>query len=180
VNGHIFVNNCSIGAYADAVRQREALREKRNHGKWRAMTLASLRVFLRLKRLRFRVSLDQHELALRSPFLLVANNRYDGNILSQSLRERLDEGRLWIYVTRAHRHFTILRMIWQAARRELAAANALESHATTEAIVHLQTPTITAAADGEILKLKTPLHFRIRPGALRVLVPVDNSITPAA
>jgi diacylglycerol kinase family enzyme len=175
VNGHIFVNNCSIGAYADAVRHREALRQQRNHGKWFAMTLASLRVFHRLKRIRFRASFDQHEIALRSPFIFVGNNRYDGNLLSKSLRERLDEGRLWIYVTRAYRHFTILRMMWQALRHELAAASALESHSTTEATVHLDAPKITAAADGEILELKPPLHFRIHPGALRVLVPANAS-----
>ncbi|WP_175414693.1 diacylglycerol/lipid kinase family protein [Nibricoccus aquaticus] len=171
VNGHLFVNNCSIGAYADAVRHREELRERHQHGKWFAMLIASFRVFRRFRRIRFRLQSDDGEFALRSPFLLVANNCYEGNILSQSLRERIDGGQLWIYSTRARRHFTFLRMVWQALRRELAAADALDTHSTTEATVHLDAPTVAAAADGEILELKTPLRFRIRPGALRVLAP---------
>jgi diacylglycerol kinase family enzyme len=171
VNGHLFINNCSIGAYADAVRHREALRDERNHGKWLAMTIASLRVFCELRRIRFRLETGGDEFLLRSPFLVVANNRYDGNILDQSLRERLDEGRLWIYTTRARRHFAVLRMAWQALRHELAAADALDAHPTKNATVHLATPSVSAAVDGEIIELKTPLHFRIRPGGLRVLVP---------
>ncbi len=171
VNGRIFVNNCSVGAYADAVRHREALREQRIHGKWLAMFIGSLRVFRRLRRLRFQLETDSGDLHLRSPFLLVANNRYDGNILAQSLRDRIDGGQLWLYSTRAHRHFAILRMVWQALRRNLAAAEKLDSHPCTVATVHTVAPSIPVALDGEILTLETPLRFRLRPGALRVLSP---------
>jgi diacylglycerol kinase family enzyme len=171
VNGHVFINNCSVGAYADAVRHRDSLRDKRNHGKWLAMMLASFRVFRRLKRIRFRVQYDGQEIALRSPFLVVANNGYQGNILSQNLRDRLDEGRLWIYTTRARHHFAVLRMAWQALRRDLASADALDRRSTTEAVVYLPGERVSVAADGEILELKALLHFRIHPGALKVLAP---------
>jgi diacylglycerol kinase family enzyme len=66
-------------------------------------------------------------------------------------------------------------MAWQALRRELAAAQELDSHACSEATVNMDTPTVSAAIDGEILTLNTPLHFRIRPGALKVLVPAETS-----
>ncbi|HEY1107967.1 MAG TPA: diacylglycerol kinase family protein, partial [Opitutaceae bacterium] len=45
VNGRVFVNNCSLGSYPEAVRQRDRLRRQTGHGKWRAMALASFRVF---------------------------------------------------------------------------------------------------------------------------------------
>jgi diacylglycerol kinase family enzyme len=177
VNGHIFINNCSVGAYADAVRHREALRDQHDHGKWLAMAIASFRVFRRLKRIRFLLRSDDGEFPLRSPFLVVANNRYDGNILSQSLRERLDEGRLWIYSTRARHHFAVLRMMWQALRHELTAADDLDTHSTIEARVELPALAMDVAVDGEILSLKSPLHFRIRPGALNVLAPPTEAST---
>ena len=181
VNDHVFVNNCSIGAYADAVRHREELREQHQHGKWFAMLLASFRVFRRFHRLHFRVQSDEGEFSLRSPFLLVGNNCYDGDILAQSLRARLDEGRIWVYTTRAHRHFTFLRMVWQAFRsRELTSADALDCHATTQATIHLRQTSTDLAVDGEILSMKTPLRFRIRPGALRVLAPAASSAKTAA
>jgi diacylglycerol kinase family enzyme len=176
VNGHLFINNCSVGAYADAVRHRESLREDRDHGKWVAMVLASVRVFLRLKRIRFRLQHDGEEIVVRSPFLVVANNRYQGNILSQSLRERLDEGQLWIYTTRARHHFAVLRMAWQALRRDLESAEALDARMSTEALVHLPGGKVTVAADGEILELRAPLHFRILPGALKVLAPRETHV----
>ena len=178
VNGHIFVNNCSIGAYADAVRHREELREQHQHGKWFAMLLASFRVFRRFHRLHFRLQTDDGEFSLRSPFLLVGNNCYDGNILAQSLREHLDEGRIWIYTTRARRHFAFLRMVWQALRRrELTSADALDAYSTTQAIVHLRTPSTDVAVDGEIHSLETPLGFRTRPRSLHVLLPRANAST---
>jgi diacylglycerol kinase family enzyme len=179
VNGHLFINNCSVGAYADAVRQRDALRRASGHGKWFAMTIATLRVFRRLRRTRLRLQTDTADLALRSPFLVVANNRYCGNILARSLRERLDAGELWIYTTRAHRHFTLLRMLWQALTRDLGAAEQLETHATAEATVYLPGPAAAVAVDGEILKLETPLRFRIRPRALKVLVPAPANTSAA-
>jgi diacylglycerol kinase family enzyme len=171
VNGHLFLNNCSVGAYADAVRHREALREEHDRTKWFAMMIASFRVFRELRRVRFRLQIGGDEFSLRSPFLVVANNRYDGNILAHSLRERLDDARLWVYTTRARRHFTVLRMIWQALRHDLTAADALDAHSAAEAIVHLETAAVSAALDGEMIELKAPLYFRIRPGSLRVLAP---------
>ena len=171
INGLTFINNCSVGAYAEAVRKREALRREHNHGKWFAMTLATLKVIRRLRRIRFRLRLEDRDVALRSPFLLASNNRYSGKILATSLRDRLDEGVIWIYATRAHRYRTLLRMLWQAVTRDLDSANELEMYATREATVHLKKAVVPIAVDGELMEMKTPLHLRSRPGALRVLIP---------
>ena len=43
VNGRVFVNNSSIGAYPIAVALRERLQDAGGRGKWSAMTRASLR-----------------------------------------------------------------------------------------------------------------------------------------
>jgi diacylglycerol kinase family enzyme len=32
---------------------------------------------------------------------------------------------------------------------------------------------LRVSADGEVISLETPLHYRIRPGALAVIVPVE-------
>jgi diacylglycerol kinase family enzyme len=59
VNGHVFINNCSLGAYAEAVRRRDRLREKHGLGKWWAMIRASLDEFRRLRRLRLRIGVTE-------------------------------------------------------------------------------------------------------------------------
>lgn len=175
VNGRVFINNCSVGSYADAVRRRDRLREKKGIGKWLAMTFASFSVFRELRRLRLHVQTPSSTLNLRTPFLLVANNRYTGRVLDASLRPRLDEGQLWLYTTRVARRSALLKMMWQALLRRIDAPDDLEMHATPEATVAIAPGPVPVAADGEVLELTAPLKFRIRPKALRVLVPVRQT-----
>ena len=176
VNGRVFINNCSIGSYADAVRKRDALRRFQGAGKWWAMLLATIRVFRRLRRIRVRIEANGETHPLRTPFVVVANNRYSGRVLDHSLRARLDEGRLWIYTTRAKRHAAILRFIWQSLLREIDAVDGLEKFEVEKAIVDYDYLGLPIAVDGELVSLEVPLRFRTRPRALRVIVPRE---TPA-
>jgi diacylglycerol kinase family enzyme len=174
VNGRVFLNNCSIGSYAEAVRKRDALRRMGRGGKWWAMTLATIAVFRRLRRIRVRIEANAQTLPFRTPFVVVANNRYSGRVFDHSLRARLDEGRLWIYTTRAARHGAILRFIWQSLLRTIDAVDGLEKIELTEATVHHNYAGLPVALDGELAALQSPLRFRTRPGALRVLVPREK------
>lgn len=176
VNGHVFINNCSLGAYAEAVRRRDALRAAGPLGKWRAMGRASWETFrrLRLLRLRLTVAGDEPRL-LRTPLLLVGNNRYTGHLLNQSLRPRLDEGRLWLYTVHAHRHLAVLRLLLRSLVGRLDDAAALRSEAAEEIVIESEGDRVAAAADGEVLELRNPLHFRVRPGALQVIIPREGT-----
>jgi diacylglycerol kinase family enzyme len=178
VNGHVFINNCSIGSYAEAVRKRDALRRIHGTGKWWAMMIATLAVFRRLRRLRLRIDANDTHLALRTPFVVVSNNRYTGRVLDYSLRPRLDEGELCVYTTRAHRHGDLLRFVWQSLVRSIDSVNGLEVIATREAKISHDYGRLAVAVDGELVTLEQPLQFRIRQEALRVIVPQQID-TPA-
>jgi diacylglycerol kinase family enzyme len=171
VNGRVFINNCSVGAYAEAVRRRDALRRERGHGKWPAMIIASFAVFRELRRLSLRFEFGGSSSIIRTPFLLVGNNRYTGQVLDASLRPRLDEGKLWFYTTRARTHLTMLRMVWQSLINRIDAADELEVRAVPDAVISTNRRMLPVAADGEIIDVKPPLHFRSRPKSLNVLVP---------
>lgn len=172
VNDEVFINNCSLGAYADAVRRRDALREQHGHGKKRAMLRASFETFRRLRRLRLRITLGGDEpRAVRTPVVVIANNRYSGHVLNKSMRARLDEGRLWLYTAHVHRHLAALRMVLQSLVRRLDAADALATEPATEITIENQGGPLPVAIDGEPVELQSPLRFRIRPRALKVLAP---------
>lgn len=172
VNGHVFINNCSLGSYAQAVRHRDALRRERGHGKGWAMVIASLAVFRSLRRMRLQIELPAVSLALRTPFLLVSNNHYSGRIFESALRPRLDEGLLWLYTTRAKKRATLLRLLVQTLLRKIDEADALETHSATEAVIRIERGPLPVAADGEVLDLQPPLRFRLRKAALLVLAPL--------
>lgn len=172
VNGHVFVNNCSLGSYPEAVRRRDALRREKGHGKWRAMCQAVFGTFVRLRRLRLRIAVDgQPARAVRAPFVFVANNRYSGHLLSPNLRPTLDGGQLWVYTAHAPRHLTIVRMFFQSLLRRIDAADALEAQAEKEIVIEHSGGPLAAAVDGELIQLESPLCFQVRPRALRVLLP---------
>ncbi|MET0262523.1 MAG: diacylglycerol kinase family protein [Rariglobus sp.] len=172
VNDEVFINNCSLGSYAEAVRRRDALQEEHGHGKWRAMIRASFQTFLRFRRLRLRIALNGGGAQrVRTPVVVIANNRYSGHVLNKSMRARLDEGQLWIYTAHVHRHLAALRMALQSLVRRLDAADALASEPATEITIENERGTLPVAVDGELIDLKSPLRFRMRASALRVLAP---------
>lgn len=175
VNGQVFINNCSLGAYADAVRRRDALRATKSLGKWPAMTRASWMTFRRLKLLRLAVTADEEaSRVLRTPLIVVGNNRYTGRLLSRNLRPKLDDGRLWLYAVHAHRHLAVLRLMMRSLVRELDEVETLSAIPGAKFEINGLNGPIPAAADGEVLNLQMPLRFRIRPRVLNVLAPPDD------
>lgn len=171
VNGRVFLNNCSIGAYPEAVRRRDELRKYHGHGKWRAMTLASIGVLRNLRRISVELTLDQRTLQRRTPVVLISNNRYGGHLFSRYLRDQLDAGQLWVYTTRSHRFLPLLRLFFLAALGRLDEAEDFESWPVQELVLKSSGSTLKAGTDGEVVDFKLPLRFRIRPGALQVLAP---------
>ncbi len=171
VNGRVFINNCSIGAYPDAVRRRDALRRQHGIGKWRAMLVASFEVLRQLRRLHVDIEVGGERYSRRTPLVLVSNNRYSGQILSRQLRPRLDEGQLYMYTTRAHRFAPLLRLAWRALTAGIDAAGELETHCAQKLTITIGEVAPAIATDGEVVEATPPLRFRVRPAALRVLVP---------
>lgn len=177
VNGEVFINNCSIGAYAEAVRRRDALRANGARGKLWAMARASYTTFRRLERLPFELSVvhgnngaePEPPRRVRTPLLFVGNNRYSGQVLDHSLRERLDAGELWLYTVHAHRHLAILRLMLRAVFRRLDEAADLEAEAVTKFVATCRSAEVPVALDGELMPIHSPFQFRVRRGALRVL-----------
>ena len=143
----LFLNNVSLGLYARLVHRREPHRRRRE-------ALARLRAIaltLKDRRRRQRFTIDGRP--VRARLVLVGNNDYSLDLLSLGGRQRLDEGKLHLYVPHGFRRIT-----W-------------EERSCTEIEISSPLPRIRAAVDGEPVELDSPLSFRIEPGALRVLVP---------
>ena len=171
VNGRVFVNNSGVGLYPHLVREREE-EQRHGHVKWVAFVLAVGSVLRRYSRLRVRLHMDEAEaLARVTPFLFVGNNRYEIAGLEIGRRTSLDSGRLWVCTAQRTGRRNLLRMalralIGRVTDREL---NAFE---VEEIWVQTGTPRVNVSTDGEVNLLDAPLHYRIRPHALGVVVPI--------
>jgi diacylglycerol kinase family enzyme len=165
VNGRVFVNNVSLGIYAEAVSQ----------DRYRA---SKLRTLLDTLADTLGPEGEAGELRWTAPdgaaqsstaLILVSNNVYRlGPTLGSGTRPRMDAGVLGI----VDFHPPTPGSAEQVARwREIAAA---ELEIDADAPVPL-------GVDGEAIVLEPPLRFRIRPRALRVrIAPSHPGASPSA
>ena len=170
VNGHVFVNNSSIGAYPLAVALRERLQDE-GGSKWTAMARAALRTFRRYPTMRVRLAGDDGEVALETPFVFVGNNVYADRGLGAPQRERLDAGRLGVITARATTRREGLRVVVLGALGRLDDASAVWRGEPLELTVETDRGSLLVSLDGEVVSMQGPLEFRSRPKALVVLAP---------
>ena len=165
VNGRVFVNNVSLGLYAEAV-QSEGYRD------------AKLRTILDTVPAVLGPHPDSDARQLRwtgpdgepnrsAAVILVSNNVYRlGTILGSGTRPTMQAGVLGI---------TVMAAASETGRRRLGG-----EWATTTFVVESDDD-VPAGVDGEALLLAPPLVFRLRPAALRVrIAPHHPGASPSA
>jgi diacylglycerol kinase family enzyme len=163
VGERMFMNNVSLGAYADLVAEPG----------YRAGKLVTAHAVLpgALRGERALLQVDLHDDEGR-PFpdvlvLLVANNRYE----SGATRERLDDGVLQVSALRARTGAALAKVAARIAAGQTSQGGYWAQWTTTALRVEAPLPSLPAGIDGEAVTLEPPLEFRVLPGALRVLVP---------
>ena len=171
VNGRVFINNSSLGLYPDIVLDRERLRRRLGRGKWRALLAASIHAARRYPVLSLKIDLDGHAYHRRSAFVFIGNNEYTMEGFEIGERAALDRGQLSLYVTQRTGRFGLLRLAFRALLRRLRQARDFDMVTARSLVVDTPHSHIRVATDGEVTLMKPPLHYRIRPGALRVIVP---------
>jgi diacylglycerol kinase family enzyme len=174
VNGQVFINNSSLGLYPRIVRRREKLQEREGSGKWSAFFRASLAVLRRYPFLDVRLEADGRRIVRKTPFVFVGNNEYRMESLQMGGRERLDAGCLSLYVAHRTGRLGLLRLAVSALFGRLRQAEDFDSLDAEEIWVETRRPKrLPVATDGEVNAMTTPLHYRVRAGALKVIVPKE-------
>jgi diacylglycerol kinase family enzyme len=171
VNGRVFVNNSSIGAYPLTVTLRDRLLEEGAGGRWRAMARAALRTFRRFPTLRVRIDGDDGAIDIETPFVFVGNNVYRAEGPGALARERLDRGRLGVITAETTRRREAVRVAVLAALGRLDDASAVWRGEPAELTVETAAASLLVSLDGEVVRLQPPLCYRSRPGALVVIAP---------
>jgi diacylglycerol kinase family enzyme len=171
VNGRLFINNSSLGLYPDIVLDRERQRRRLGRGKWMALAAASLHAARRYPVLKLALDVDGQPLRRRSAFVFIGNNEYKMAGFEIGARERLDGGVLSLYVTQRTGRFGLLLLALRALFRSLEQARDFDSLVASRVVIETPKRHVRVATDGEVVVMRTPLEYRIRPRALRVIVP---------
>jgi diacylglycerol kinase family enzyme len=151
VNGRTFVNNVSLGLYAESVAARDY-----REAKLRTMLATAGRA-------------QDFDLEWTGPHghshrggiaVLVSNNRYRLGVMGAGTRPRNDEGLLGI---------TVLGSPEQIGERPRPLRRPWRQWSAPEFEVRADRP-VPTGIDGESILLDPPLRFTVRPGALRVRI----------
>jgi diacylglycerol kinase family enzyme len=168
INGQVFVNNASFGAYAEVVETPAYRGDKLN------TTLSLLPDLLQGHR-GARLCAEADGTQIQAPqALLVSNNPYGtGDIAGLGRRARLDRGILGVVGV------TVSSAAQAAGLVRGRHATGLKVLTTKQIEITADVPQIPVGVDGESIMMSTPVTCTVSPGALRVRVPRDRPGVPA-
>lgn len=171
INGRLFLNNSSLGLYPSILREREQVYRRWGRSEWAAYLSVALTVARPRHLLNVRLSTDGKVLARRTPLVFVGSNEYQMESFNLPGRACLDAGELALYLVHPTGRLGLLHLALRTLLRRLRPAEDFQMWCAKEVWVETRRKRLRVALDGEVAVMETPLHYRLLPGALRVIVP---------
>ena len=171
VNGHVFLNTSSVGAYVRFVRVRERLEPR--FGYRIASFLAALRILFQLRRFAVELEVDGEPRLYRTPLVFIGVGERELQL--PTLGNRVSEGRrgLHVMVVSGRSRARLLALGLAAVARGVHAAARtpeLDSFLVERCRITLRRPT-AVAIDGELAAMHETLQYELRRDALHVVCP---------
>jgi len=171
MNGRVFINNSAIGLYPLMVLDRDLQRKKLGRGKRLAMIVASMRMLARFGHQRLTLTVNDEQARIDTPLLFVGNNDYRLDIGAAGQRESIEDGCLSVYVmrkkTRAGFVAASVRALFNRERED----DMVRLEHVEQLRVASKRSVLAVSLDGEVVGAETPLTYKIRKKALRVIAP---------
>lgn len=170
VNGRLFLNTSSVGAYVTFVRARERL--ERRFGYHVASLIAGARLLWRLPVFRVFVEAEGVTREYITPLVFIGVGERELKLPTLGARIAGGESGLHVMVIRRRSGARTLALALAAAARGVdAVARTPAMDAFLVDACRLEPRTRTAAVDGELVPVTPPLEYRHVPGCLRIIVP---------
>ena len=173
VNGRLFLNTSSVGAYVTYVRTREHLEQRL--GYWVASIVAGIRILFRLRS--FRVSMEVDGIAHDYVTPLVFIGVGERELKMPSLGARVPTGRrgLHVIVVKSRSAGRTLALAFAAAARGVRAASrtpAMQSFIVDRVRIEPRKGMVGGriGLDGEVVSMVPPLDYRFVRDGLTVVV----------
>ena len=170
LDGEVFVNNSSLGLYPYMVRARQKHERRFKIGRFWALIRACWTAFWRFPVLELDVKRPAGLGRIESPVVFVGNGEY---ALGPHVgtRKSLDAGVLFLCMLHSMGRW---RMLWLAVRSLFVAVpkeKQMRCIFVEEVSIDLPRGSAWVSLDGEVRKARGRLVYRIRPKALKVIVP---------
>lgn len=175
MNGMIFLNNVSFGAYPEILRRREDIYRRWGRSRIAAYWSAVVAMWNLRHPLRLVVRANGEERRFTTALAFVAKSAYQLDSFGLEGAECVRNGQLALLVARARRPGPLVRSALRLAMGKTSRYKDFNLVCAEE--IHLETMPAHeyVAHDGEKTWMDSPFTIRVRKGALKVLVPGDAS-----
>lgn len=166
LNGRLFHSLSGFGFFSQMARAREEARDL--PGKLMRVGVAATRAFARTGRFALQVEIDGETRSVDSYAVLVTCNRFSG---TDWRRDTLHDGELEIHFAKDEGGLSRLKAAAGMLTGGWRENPGIVSMTSRDIRILSTRPRAWVATDGELARERTPLHYKIHPGALSVLAP---------
>jgi YegS/Rv2252/BmrU family lipid kinase len=171
MNDRIFINNSAIGLYPLMVLDRDLQRKRLGRSKRLAMLVASLRTLARFGHQRLTLTVNDEKARIDTPLLFVGNNDYRIDIGGPGQRESIEDGRLSVFVMRKKTRSGFIAASIRALFKRVRSDDMVQLEGVKRLRVSTAKRMLAVSLDGEVVRVRPPLDYKIRSKALRVIAP---------
>ncbi|QOV88568.1 diacylglycerol/lipid kinase family protein [Humisphaera borealis] len=180
INGTLLLNFSGIGLHPELVESRDREHKQirkipfvstllRKFTKPLSMAVAFARSIGEIRLLRLGIDADGKRRTVISPAVVIGNNVHQMEVFGVSGMSVCRRDALNAYIARVKRPIALVRLLIAAATGSLAKMREFECVSGKALTIHYRRPTLKVSVDGEVMKFKTPLRYRIRKNALKVV-----------
>jgi diacylglycerol kinase family enzyme len=171
VNGRVFLNNASLGAYSKVLESRERIYRK--YGRSRVAAYWSVLVALVnfRARLRVTVTVDGQVHRFKTPMIFVANNPFQLELFNLDGADLIREGELAALVAPDVGRWGLIAFAIRIAFGTMERDRDFRLLAGRDILVETRRRGTVVARDGERERMFAPFRFRLRPRALELVAP---------
>ncbi|WP_238926644.1 diacylglycerol/lipid kinase family protein [Achromobacter xylosoxidans] len=172
LNGRLFLVNASLGLYPQLLEDREAYKQRFGRSRLVALWSGLVTLMRAPRQLSLRLDYEGRMRDLRSPTLVVGNNRLQLEHIGIDPAE-LDRGHLVAMAARPVGTLALYGLLLRGLFSRLGEAEHVVSFAFDRLMVSIRgRRRVKVAMDGEISWMDTPLEFKVSETPLPLVVPV--------
>ncbi|KWT97051.1 MULTISPECIES: diacylglycerol kinase family protein [unclassified Variovorax] len=183
VNDRVFLVNASLGLYARVLEDREIYKSRYGRSRWVALWAAMVTAMRPHPGWDLRIQWRGEERLVRTPTLFVGNNALQLQQVGMPRPEAVEQGELTAIALRPSSRLAMLALMLRGAMGRLGESdNVMHTSFRSMSVSPVKTTRRHAkvAADGEVLRMAMPLHFRVAPEPLWLIKPARDEQEDAA
>lgn len=171
VNGAVFLNNASIGAYAKILESRERI-----YSRWGRSRLAAywsvLSALARFRsQLRVTLTVDGEVHRPKTPLIFVASNPHQLELMNLEGADVIREGKLAVIIAPDSGRLGLIGFAIRLALKSSREGHDFQLLAGHDILIETRHRALVVARDGERQRMAAPFRFRRRQAALEMIAP---------